>query len=105
MDENTDYSQIAELNLIRKELNKLPDLTKYTNLKILKCSSNKINSLDNLPKLLKIFSCGFNNISSLNNLPESLTHFNCYNNPLIYEFVATIENIRAYNKSKGIQNN
>ena len=44
-----DYSTITELDLSNKGLTKLPDLSIYTNLKKLNCSSNNITSLDNLP--------------------------------------------------------
>ena len=44
-----DYSNITELDLSNKGLTKLPDLSIYTNLKKLNCSSNNITSLDNLP--------------------------------------------------------
>jgi len=48
---------INELNLSDKNLTILPDLSKYTKLKVLDCSNNKIKSLDNLPSKLKELYC------------------------------------------------
>ena len=72
-----DYS-IEELDLSKQGLTELPDLRKYTNLKKLNCSYNKLTHLDNLP--------------------INLTKLDCSNNPLTYDFIPTLENIRKYNK-------
>ena len=73
-----DYSNITELYLSTKELTKLPDdINKYINLKKLNCFGNHITSLDNLP--------------------PGLIDLDCYVNPLIYDFVPTLGNIRKYN--------
>ena len=74
-----DYSSITELDLSHKRLTQLPDLSKYTNLKKLNCSSNLITSLDNLP--------------------PSITELLCYNNPLKYDFIPTLENIRKHTQN------
>lgn len=74
------YSSITELDLSNKVLRELPDLSKYTNLKILDCSNNNITHLDHLPL--------------------SLTTLYCSNNPLIYNFYPTLENIRKHKKNK-----
>ena len=73
----TDYSTITELNLSYNGLTELPDLSKYTNLKMLYCHYNKLTNLDNLP--------------------STLTYLNCSNNPFNYNFELTLENIRKYN--------
>ena len=93
----TDYT-IEELDLSKQGLIELPDLTKYTNLKKLNCSENKLTHLDNLPISLTILYCGANLITCLDNLPINLIELNCYNNPLTYDFNPTLENIRKYNK-------
>ena len=59
-----DYSSITELDLSNKGLTKLPDLSKYTNLKKLNCSSNQITSLDNLSLTLIELYCSNNQIIS-----------------------------------------
>jgi len=64
------YTNITELDLSNKGLTKLPDLSIYSNLKILNCSYNQITSLDNLPL--------------------TLTELYCSNNPLIYNFKPTL---------------
>ena len=46
--ENKDYSVITELDLPNKQLNELPDLSKYTNLEKLKCNNNYLtNTINN----------------------------------------------------------
>ena len=80
-----DYS-ITELDISKKKLTKLQDdIDKYTNLKNLRCSWNKLTSLDNLPPNLKILICS--------------------NNPLIYDFEPTLENIRKYNAARKLSSN
>jgi Leucine-rich repeat (LRR) protein len=66
------YENITELDLSYKCLNNLPDFSKYTNLKNLNCSPNKLTTLDNLPPGLKQLDYYSNNINSLNNLPYQL---------------------------------
>ena len=116
----TDYS-ITELNISYQGLVNLPDdIDKYTNLKILDCSENKLTSLDNLPQTLKNLYCGYNEITSLDNLPPtleilicvcnkitsldnlppSLEYLSCVNNPFTYNFKPSLENIRNYNASR-----
>ena len=112
-----DYENITELDLSNKGLDKLPDLSKYINLKKLDCRSNNIVALDNLPlglqtlycggnaiaRLdnlppgLQILKCGWNKLVALDNLPPGLKKLYCTNNPLIYNFEPTLENIRNHN--------
>ena len=120
MSEPIDYASITELNLSNQELDVLPDLSMYINLKILDCYNNKITSLDNLPSSLIELSCDNNNLTSLDNLPSSLKILYCYNNnltlldnlpsslkelscgcnPFIYDFKPTLQNIRNYNATR-----
>ena len=72
-----DYS-ITELDISCRGLTQLPDdIHKYTNLVKLNCSHNELTILDNLPLTLQELYCS--------------------DNPLIYDFIYTIENIRNYN--------
>ena len=81
-----DYT-ITELKISNKNLKKLPDdIDKYNNLEILRCSDNKITSLDNLPPNLEKLVC-------------------CYTNRLKYDFVPTLENIRNYNAARMLSSN
>jgi Leucine-rich repeat (LRR) protein len=95
-----DYT-ITELNLSYQNLDKLPDdIHKYTNLIRLYCSHNKLTNLDNLPLNLEILNCSINKLTSLDNLPPNLKKLYCHNNPLIYDFDPTLENIKNYNASR-----
>ena len=76
-----DYT-IEELDLSNKNLTVLPDLSKYINLKVLKCNDNKITNLDNLPPGLLELKCLNNKITNLDNLPPGLTILYCWNNNL-----------------------
>jgi Leucine-rich repeat (LRR) protein len=75
-----DYSNITELDLSRKGLTELPDLSLYTNLKKLNCANNQITTLDNLPL--------------------TIIELYCFNNPLQYDFELTLENIRKHNTTQ-----
>ena len=76
-----DYS-IEVLDLSNKNLTVLPDLSKYTKLKVLKCFGNQLTSLDNLPPGLLELYCGYNEITSLNNLPPRLQKLDCSYNKI-----------------------
>ena len=76
-----DYT-IEELNLSYKDLLILPDLSKYTKLKILKCSNNQITRLDNLPLGLLELRCSDNQITSLDNLHPGLIKLYCGSNQI-----------------------
>jgi len=70
-------------------------------LSFLKCNNNQLSSLDHLPstKLVALY-CDNNNVTSLENLPDTILspYFTCTENPLVYDFEPTLENIREYNK-------
>ena len=59
--------------------------------------------MKNLPEKLKELSCCKNNITEIDNLPYELENLFCNNNPLIYDFEPTLENIRNYNTSRNIK--
>jgi hypothetical protein len=44
------------------DINSLPDLTRFKNLEILRCSYNKLTSLPTLPQNLKILHCSNNQL-------------------------------------------
>ena len=69
-------------------------------LQTLYCYGNQITTLDNLPPGLKHLYCWSNKITRLDNLPPGLQTLYCLNNPLIYDFVPTIFNIKKYNLSR-----
>ena len=48
---------IKELNLRNMEISGTLDLSRFTNLEILNCQSNKISSIGELPKSLKELYC------------------------------------------------
>ena len=77
-----DYSKVVTLDLSYKKLKKLPDLSKYINLKILDCRDNQIKHLKNLPSKLKVLYCSNNQITNLDNLPSTLTHLYCSGNQI-----------------------
>ena len=115
-----DYASITLLDLSNKQLDVLPDLSMYTNLKkiicsnnhitslddlpsglkVLYCTDNQITSLNNLPASLEVLSCSYNKLTLLDNLPHSLVELYCYGNPFIYDFNPTLENIRNYNATR-----
>ena len=56
---------------------KLPDLTKYINLKVLYCNNTKLTELTNLPNTLIELNCSNNELTELSNLPNTLTRLDC----------------------------
>ena len=78
---DVDYASITKLNLSNKQLDVLPDLSMYINLRVLYCWNNKLTSLDNLPSSLKELYCWRNNITSLDKIPHGLLKLYCsFNN-------------------------
>ena len=84
-----DYS-IEVLYLSFKNLTTLPDLTKYINLKVLKCSRNKLTSLNNLPPGLQNLDCSDNEIRRLDNLPPGLKILYCH---FHFNEITTLDNL------------
>jgi len=69
------------INIPHKNLNYLPDLSRFKKLERLYCNNNNLTSLPVSPKHLKYFSCSYNNLTSLPILPEKLQLLCCsYNN-------------------------
>ena len=73
---------VKEINLSNKELTVLPDLSRFTNLKKLDCSFNKIKKINNLPEGLENLYCENNQIKELNNFPKGLKVLVCHNNKI-----------------------
>jgi hypothetical protein len=81
--EKNPYKYIYQLDLSEQNLNELPDLSKYTNLKYLNCSYNNITLLNNLPDSLEVLICCSNSILCLpDQLPPNLIHLNCFLNAI-----------------------
>ena len=65
------------------ELLDLNGIEEYTNLKLLDCSYNDIENVDNLPDSLEVLNCKHNKINYMDNLPSNLKVLNCNSNPII----------------------
>jgi Leucine-rich repeat (LRR) protein len=70
------------IDISGRDINSLPDLTRFKNLEILRCSYNKLTSLSTLPQNLKVLHCCCNEFTSLPTLPQNLKKLYCYNNEL-----------------------
>ena len=72
------------LDLSKKNLDKLPDLSKVEVEGCFDCSNNKLTSLKGAPqKVLVSFDCSENNLTSLEGAPQTLLdYFNCASNKL-----------------------
>ena len=65
-----------------RDINSLPDLTRFKNLEILHCSYNKLTSLPSLSQNLKELYCSNNKLTSLPTLPQNLKKLYCDSNQL-----------------------
>jgi len=76
------FKKLKKLCCCENKLTSLPDLPE--NLKVLYCSFNNLNYLPNLLrfKKLEILYCSFNNLTSLPILPENLIDLFCSGNKL-----------------------
>jgi Leucine-rich repeat (LRR) protein len=79
---NSLSEDILTLNISNKGIKSLPDLTRFKNLKTLKCSNNQLTSLPTLPQKLETLSCSNNQLTSLPTLPQNLEYLYCSNNQL-----------------------
>ena len=94
------FYKLPSVTISGRKTGYIDDIDKYTRLKYLKCSYNKLINLDNLPPTLIELDCSWNELTSLDNLPLSLKKLNCDDNPLTYNFNPTLKNIRNYNTSR-----
>jgi Leucine-rich repeat (LRR) protein len=65
-----------------KGIKSLPDLTRFKNLKTLKCSDNKLTSLPTLPQNLEYLYCSNNQLILLPTLPQYIEDLDCSGNKL-----------------------
>ena len=70
------------INLFRKKINYLPDLSKFKKLEVLICSYNKLTFLPKLNKKLKTLDCSNNKLTFLPKLNENLLNLDCSRNKL-----------------------
>ena len=77
---------IERINLSNKDLTELPDLSRFTNLKMLDCCINSLFVLpENLPQSLQELYCYNNFLSKLpENLPQNLQILDCSYNYLLF---------------------
>jgi Leucine-rich repeat (LRR) protein len=67
-----------------KGIKSLLDLTRFKNLKTLKCSDNQLTSLPTLPQNIEKLYCYHNQLKSLPTLPQNLKELYCNSNQLTY---------------------
>jgi len=79
---NTLPENITEIYLGFKNLTYLPNISRFTYLKILICYHNNLTFLPELPNTLEILFCDNNQLTSLPELPKNLNTLYCYNNQL-----------------------
>ena len=74
--------EITTLDVAYKNINYLPDITRFKNLQILICHSNILTTLPTLPESLRELYCQFNALTSLPTLPQNLKRLVCHTNQL-----------------------
>ena len=79
---NSLSEDISIIDISSKNIDYIPDLTRFKNLEKLYCHNNKLTSLPPLPQNLVELSCCDNKLTSLSNLPEQLKELYCFNNKL-----------------------
>ena len=77
---------------------KLPDLTKYINLKVLYCNNNELTELTNLPNTLIELNCNNNKLTKLTNLPNTLIILECCNDRLLFTAIKSIRKLDNFIK-------
>jgi hypothetical protein len=75
-------SDIDKLNISFGEFTYIPDLSRFTKLRVLECSGNKLTELPSLPETLEQLDCSFNELTSLPPLNKNLKLIFCFNNKL-----------------------
>ena len=75
--------EIEEIIINHCDLNVIPSLSKFKNLKILKCDNNNLTELPKLPDNLQELYCYCNKLTQLPVLPFNLKILQCHNNKLI----------------------
>jgi Leucine-rich repeat (LRR) protein len=77
-------SNVVKLCFTNLQLTVLPDLSRFTQLRVLFCSHNRLTSIDNLPDNIESIFCSNNQITCINNLPFWLGGLFCNNNKIRY---------------------
>lgn len=99
---NTLPDDITEINISNRNLNELPDLSRFKNLSYLDCSSNNLKELK-LPKQLLdkliYLICDFNNMTYIQKLPYNIIFLQCSNNLLeiLPDLPNSIKHLYCYN--------
>jgi hypothetical protein len=95
-------NNIEILTLSHMNIKKLPDLTEYIHLKILKLDNNLLEQIDgnNLPKSIVSLICNNNQITNIYNLPENLKYIN-----LSFNKIKTIDELPLALETLMLQNN
>jgi Leucine-rich repeat (LRR) protein len=70
------------IDVSNKRLTYIPDLSKFSKLKVLCCSYNNLTKLPPLNDSLESLRCEFNKLTQLPNLNNNLESLYCYNNEL-----------------------
>jgi hypothetical protein len=73
---------ISIINIAGKDLEYIPDLSRFKNLKELNCSFNLLKELPRLNDTIEVLYCHKNLLISLPKLPNNLTQLYCYDNKL-----------------------
>jgi E3 ubiquitin-protein ligase SspH2 len=79
---NSLSEDILIINISNKGIKSLPDLTRFKNLKTLKCYHNQLTLFPTLPQNLEELYCYNNQLTSLPTLPQNLKELYCYHNQL-----------------------
>jgi len=73
---------VEKIDVSFRNLDYLPNLSRFKKLEILFCNGNKLTSLPILPEKLETLYCNSNNLTSLPVLPENLKKLYCSDNKL-----------------------
>jgi Leucine-rich repeat (LRR) protein len=79
---NSLSEDISIIDISSKNIDYIPDLSRFKNLEVLYCYKNKLKLLPNLPQNLTTLICHHNNLTSLSTLPQNLKILYCSKNQL-----------------------
>ena len=75
-------NDIETIDVSNKNIDYLPDLSRFKHLKQLNCSYNQLTSLPDLNENSQYLNCHHNKLTSLPDLNKNLKILYCYNNQL-----------------------